>query len=236
PGLTRFLPSGTRVILDGNSGLVYIRPDAHVVREYQRLLASTRVRPASSPPRDGVDQTRDGEAVNISGNVSLLSDLNLMSRFSIRSVALYRSEFFFMIRNSFPDEDTQFTVYRQVMERCGAFGVTFRLLDVGGDKPLRYFDWGREENPSLGWRSIRMLLQRPEILTPHLRALLRAAQLGDMRLVLPMISTLRELREIKALLHAAARELEKEKGKPIRIPPVGIMIEIPSTVIQIEAF
>ncbi len=235
PGLTRFLTSGTRVILDGNSGLVYIRPDAHVVREYQRLMSVARARPAMSV-RDGIDRTRDGHAVQISGNVSLLSDLNLMRRFSIRSVGLYRSEFFFMIRNSFPDEDTQFAVYRQVMERCGSFGVTFRLLDVGGDKPLKYFDWGREENPSLGWRSIRMLLQRPEILTPHLRALLRAAQLGDMRLVLPMISTLHELRELKTLLQASARELEREKGKPVRIPPVGIMIEIPSTVIQVEAF
>jgi phosphotransferase system, enzyme I, PtsP len=236
PGLTRFLQSGTRVILDGNSGLVYIQPDAHVVREYQRLLMATPSRPAGTTSRDGTDRTRDGHPVHISGNVSLLSDLNLMRRFTIKSVGLYRSEFFFMIRNSFPDEDTQFTVYRQVMERCGAFGVTFRLLDVGGDKPLKYFDWGREENPSLGWRSIRMLLQRPDILMPHLRALLRAAQLGDMRLVLPMISTLRELRELKELLHQAAKELEREKGKPLRVPPVGIMIEIPSTVIQIEAF
>ena len=236
PGLTRFLPSGTRVILDGNSGLVYIRPDAHVVREYQRLQAATRARTRASAPRAGGDRTRDGHLVEISGNVSLLSDLNLMRRFGIASVGLYRSEFFFMIRNSFPDEDTQFAVYRQVMERYGHGGVTFRLLDVGGDKPLKYFDWGREENPSLGWRSIRMLLQRPDILVPHMRALLRAAQLGTMRLVLPMISTLRELRELKALLHEAARELEREKGKKLVIPPVGIMIEIPSTVIQIEAF
>src|SRR5690606_38471979 len=184
-------------------------------------------------PHEGGDRTRDGHPVYVSGNVSLLSDLNLMRRFGIRSVGLYRSEFFFMIRNSFPDEDTQFTVYRQVMERCGDFGVTFRLLDVGGDKPLKYFDWGREENPSLGWRSIRMLLQRPAILTPHLRALLRAAQLGTMRLVLPMVSTVREVREIKTLLRAAAADLERERGVPIRIPPVGIMIEIPSTVIQI---
>lgn len=236
PGLTGFLPSGTRVILDGGSGLVYIRPDAHVVREYQRLLASARERTRAAKTGDGGDRMRDGHPVHISGNVSLLSDLKLMRRFGIQSVGLYRSEFFFMIRNAFPDEDTQFAVYSQVMERCGAFGVTFRMLDVGGDKPLKYFDWGREENPSLGWRSIRMLLQHPEILTPHLRALLRAAQIGDMRLVLPMISTLRELREIKALLHAAARDLEKEKGRPLRIPPVGIMIEIPSTIFQIEGF
>lgn len=233
PGLTGFLRSGTRVILDGNSGLVYIRPDAHVVREYQRLMGASRAVPRV---RGGEDRTRDGHPVRVSGNVSLLSDLDLMRRFGVQGVGLYRSEFFFMIRNAFPDEDAQFAVYSRVMERCGGHGVTFRLLDVGGDKPLKYFDWGREENPSLGWRSIRMLLQHPDILKPHLRALLRAAQLGDMRLVLPMISTLRELREAKAILLEAARELEAEKGKPLRIPPVGIMIEIPSTVIQIEAF
>jgi phosphotransferase system enzyme I (PtsP) len=236
PGLTGFLSSGTRVILDGNSGLVYIRPDAHVVREYQRLMTLARSRPRAVRAVGGGDRTRDGHPVRVSGNVSLLSDLNLMKRFDIRGVGLYRSEFFFMIRNSFPDEDAQFAVYSRVMERSGEHGVTFRLLDVGGDKPLKYFDWGREENPSLGWRSIRMLMQRPEILTPHLRALLRAAQLGDMRVVLPMVSTLRELRELKARLHEAARALEAEKGRPLRVPPVGIMIEIPSTVLQIEAF
>ena len=236
PGLTRFLRSGTRVILDGNSGLVYIRPDAHVVREYQRLLAASRARAAVPAPADGIDRTRDGQPVQISGNVSLLSDLNMMRRFGIGPVGLYRSEFFFMVRSSFPDEDAQYRVYSQVMERCGTHSATFRLLDVGGDKPLKYFDWGREENPSLGWRSIRMLLQRPDILTPHLRALLRAAQLGEMRIVLPMISTLTELRELKGRLHEAAVALERERGKSLRMPPVGIMIEIPSTVIQIDAF
>lgn len=236
PGLMRFLRSGTRVILDGNSGLVYIRPDAHVVREYQRLLAASRARAAIPAPADGLDRTRDGHPVQISGNVSLLSDLNLMQRFGIRSVGLYRSEFFFMVRNAFPDEEAQYRVYSQVMSRCGAHGVTFRLLDVGGDKPLKYFDWGREENPSLGWRSIRMLLQRPDILTPHLRALLRAAQPGGMRVVLPMISTLAELRALKERLREAADSLERDGHGPVRMPPVGIMIEIPSTVIQIRDF
>jgi len=236
PGLTRFLQSGTRVILDGNSGLVYIKPDAHVVREYQRLQASFQSHPRAERARGAEDRTQDGHPVHISGNVSLLSDLRLMQRYGIQSIGLYRSEFFFMIRNAFPDEESQFAVYSQVMERCGAFGATFRLLDVGGDKPLKYFDWGKEENPSLGWRSIRMLLQRPEILTPHLRALLRAAQLGHMRIVLPMISTLRELRDIKIHLHRAAEEMEAETGVALRVPPVGIMVEIPSTVFQIEAF
>jgi phosphotransferase system enzyme I (PtsP) len=236
PGLTRFLQSGTRVILDGNSGLVYIRPDAHVVREYQRLLASFQNHPRAARQPGALDLTADGHSVHISSNISLLSDLRLMQRFGIKSVGLYRSEFFFMIRNSFPDEETQYAVYSQVMDRCGAHGATFRLLDVGGDKPLKYFDWGKEENPSLGWRSIRMLLERPEILVPHLRALLRAAQRGEMRLVLPMISTLRELRDLKRHIRETAAALEKETRRKLRVPPVGIMVEIPSTVFQIEAF
>ncbi len=234
PGLTQFLHSGTHVILDGNSGLIYIKPEAPVIREYQRLRESVKSR--QNRPIPDNDRTRDGYPVQLSGNVSLISDLQLMKRFGIKSVGLYRSEFFFMIRSSFPDEETQFGVYKQVMERCGAFGVTFRLLDVGGDKPLKYFDWGKEENPSLGWRSIRMLLQRPDILKPHMRALLRAAQLGHMRLLFPMIATLRELRELKEILKTTAAELEADLGQKIRIPPVGIMVEIPSTVLQIEGF
>ncbi len=235
PGLTRFLHPGTRVIMDGNSGLIYIRPDEHVIREYKRLAESFHARRAAAP-HAGEDRTRDGHLVSLSGHVSLLSDLPLMKRSGIKSVGLYRSEFFFMIRSSFPDEETQFGVYRQVMDRFGLFGVTFRLLDVGGDKPLRYFDWGKEENPSLGWRSIRMLLRRPDILTPHLRALLRASQLGNTRLLIPMVSTLTELREIKRHLRETAAALEKESGQLIPIPPVGIMVEIPSTVLQIEGF
>jgi phosphotransferase system enzyme I (PtsP) len=234
PGLTRFLHTGTRVIMDGHSGLIYIRPDEHVVREYVQLIQAFHAHRAAKPPAE--ERLRDGFPVRLSGNVSLLSDLQLMARSGIKSVGLYRSEFFFMIRSSFPDEEAQFEVYRQVMERCGLFGVTFRLLDVGGDKPLKYFDWGKEENPSLGWRSIRMLLQRPDILRPHLRALLRASQLGHMRLVIPMVATLGEVREIKAHILATARDLERETGVALRLPPVGIMVEIPSTVLQIEGF
>src|SRR6185369_13902138 len=172
----------------------------------------------------------------ISGNVSLLSDLRLMRRFGIRSIGLYRSEFFFMIRNAFPDEEAQFAVYSQVMERCGAFGATFRLLDVGGDKPLKYFDWGKEENPSLGWRSVRMLLSRPDILKPHLRALLRTAQLGEFRLVIPMLSLITEFRALKTQIDLVLKELEAEAGHPLKRPPIGAMIEIPSAMMQIRDF
>jgi phosphoenolpyruvate-protein kinase (PTS system EI component) len=107
---------------------------------------------------------------------------------------------------------------------------------VGGDKPLRYFDWGKEENPSLGWRSIRMLLSRPDILKPHLRALIRTAQAGKMRLVIPMLSLVTELRAMWAAIEEVRLELEAEHGHAFVLPPIGSMIEIPAAVLQIRDF
>jgi phosphotransferase system, enzyme I, PtsP len=234
PGLTTYLQNGTRVIMDGNSGLIYINPDAHVQREYTRLIEDLGTRQMLVPGFHSL--TKDGQRVTLAGNLSLLSDLELMDRYGIEGVGLYRSEFFFMIRNGFPDEETQYQIYQKVLDRCGAHGATFRLLDVGGDKPLRYFDWGKEENPSLGWRSIRMLLSRPDILKPHLRALLRTAQSGGMRLVIPMLSLVTELRAIRAAIEEVRLELEQEHKRPFKLPPIGAMIEIPSAVFQIRDF
>ncbi len=234
PGLTTYLENGTRVIMDGNSSLIYINPDVHVQREYARLMEDLGTRQLSVPGFEA--KTRDGHKMQLSGNLSLFADLEVMEQNGIEGVGLYRSEFFFMIRNQFPDEETQFEIYSRVLARCGEHGATFRLLDVGGDKPLKYFDWGKEENPSLGWRSIRMLLQRPDILRPHLRALLRTAQLGPFRLVIPMLSLITELRAIKGEIDSVLQELEMETGKKFRRPPIGSMIEIPSAMMQIKDF
>ncbi len=234
PGLTQYLQTGTRVIMDGNSGLIYIDPDVHVQREYSRLLEDLGTRQLEVPNFEAV--TRDGLRVHLSGNLSLISDLELMEQYGIEGVGLYRSEFFFMIRNQFPDEETQYDIYRRVLERCGDHGATFRLLDVGGDKPLKYFDWGKEENPSLGWRSVRMLLSRPDILRPHLRALLRTAQHGNFRLVIPMLSMITEFRAIQAEIDSVLAELEAETGSPLKRPPIGAMIEIPAAMMQIRDF
>lgn len=234
PGLTKHIHNGTPVILDGHSGLIYIRPDIHVQREYRRLQEQLQNEQGGISPQGSFSS--DGVEVKLSANVSLLSDLELMQRHGIKDVGLYRSEFFFMIRNQFPDEETQYQVYRKVLERHGEKRVTFRLLDVGGDKPLRYFDWGKEENPSLGWRSIRMLLTRLDILKPHLRALLRTCQLGEARLVVPMVSQLTELRAIQEHLADCLLELEQECGQKLKRPPVGVMIEVPSAVLQISSF
>jgi len=234
PGLTGYIQNDTRVIMDGNSGILYIDPDVHVQREYSRLLDDLGTRTLAVP--DFASVTKDGVQIHLSGNLSLISDLELMEQYGIEGVGLYRSEFFFMIRSDFPDEETQFGIYQRVLERCGKHGATFRLLDVGGDKPLKYFDWGKEENPSLGWRSVRMLLSRPDILKPHLRAMLRTAQLGEFRLVIPMLSLITEFRALKAQIDLVLKELEAEAGHPLKRPPIGAMIEIPSAMMQIRDF
>ncbi len=233
PGITAYLENGTPVILDDNSRLIYIRPDAHVLREYQRLRAELDQR---KPPQHAVDShTRDGRLIRLLGNISLLSDIELMHKYGLQGVGLYRSEFLFMIRNHFPEEDVQLEVYRQVVKRCEPHEVTIRLLDIGGDKPLRYFDWGKEENPYLGWRSIRMLLARRDIFIPHLRALLRTSIQGNMRILIPMITLMAEVRQTKKLINEVRLELEQEYGHAFPLPPLGAMIEVPSAILQIEA-
>jgi len=233
PGLTTHIHNGTPVILDGHSGIIYIRPDAHVQREYRRLKEQLESLQIES--FEETNRTLDKVEIKLSANVSLLSDLEIMQKHGIQNVGLYRSEFFFMIRNQFPDEETQFQVFRRVLEKHQKKNVTYRLLDVGGDKPLRYFNWGKEENPSLGWRSIRMLLTRTDILKPHLRAMLRTCQLGEARIVIPLVSQVTELRAIQEHLADCLIELENETGLTLKKPPVGVMIEVPSAILQISS-
>jgi phosphoenolpyruvate-protein phosphotransferase len=230
-GLVQAVRHGMPVILDSNSQLIYLNPDAHVVREYRRIIEG-----AVKPKIGGADSlsTIDGQSIQLLGNVSLLSDLDFMERVGLKAVGLYRSEFFFMIRNEFPTEDAQAEVYQRIASRAVKHEVTIRILDVGGDKPLRYFNFGREENPALGWRSIRMLMEREDILQPHLKALLRAAQGGNVRLLVPMITLLSEFRAMKVALQTASNELTRETGNSFLMPPLGVMVEIPSALLQIE--
>ncbi len=232
PGLTNYLHNGMPVIMDANSGLLFINPDIHVEREYKRLMEDLETKQLMVPSHTSI--TRDGVQIQLSANVSLLSDFAIMEQSGIQEVGLYRTEFFFMIRNQMPDEQAQFELYSKILEHSAEHGATIRLLDVGGDKPLRYFDWGKEENPYLGWRSIRMLLARPEIMKPHLRALLRASQTGKMKILIPMISLVKEIQLIKNAFEEVRIDLENQYGVPFMLPPLGAMIEIPSAVIQIK--
>jgi phosphoenolpyruvate-protein kinase (PTS system EI component) len=141
----------------------------------------------------------------------------------------------FMIHENFPSENEQYRIYRSLSKLADPNPVVIRALDIGGDKPLKYFDLGKEIDPMLGFRSIRVLLDHPEIFLPHLRAMLRAAQRGNIRILFPMIAHVEDMIAVRAVIDRCLRDLRETYGEKFDMPQIGAMIEMPSAVAQIDA-
>jgi phosphotransferase system enzyme I (PtsP) len=229
--LTETVHEGDDLIVDGNSGVVYTNPAADVGREYERLareyhafnreLETLRTIPA---------ETTDGRRVSLYANVGLVADLPLTRRHGAEGVGLYRTEFPFHTYRDFPDEEEQVRLYSRIVLGMEGRPVTIRTLDIGADKYPGYLQLPREENPFLGWRSIRISFEMPELFKQQLRAILRVATLGRVRLMFPMISSVEDIRRAKELLDEAKDELTREGREFDPDVPVGIMIEVPSAV------
>jgi phosphotransferase system, enzyme I, PtsP len=221
---------GTTVVVDGYQGRVFIQPSAAVLQEYDRLMRQEGVLAAAlSELRDVPAETTDGVRVSLQVNTGLLSDLVSAQSCGAEGIGLHRTEFPFMVRESFPSEDEQYRIYRQLLEAFAPKPVTLRTLDIGGDKFLPYFSI-KEDNPYLGWRGIRVTLDHPEIFLTQLRAMLRASVgLGNLQVLFPMISRVAELDEALSLLERAHHGLAEEGEAALR-PRVGVMIEVPSAV------
>ncbi len=226
---------GQPLIVDGYQGRVYISPPDAVTQEYRRLrveedelsaeLANLKELPA---------QTTDGFSVHLYANTGLIADVSPALSSGAEGVGLYRTEFPFMIRERFPSEDEQTQIYRQVLTAFAPRPVTLRTLDVGGDKALPYFPI-EEENPFLGWRGIRITLDHPEIFLVQVRAMLRAnAGIGNMRILLPMITTVDEVDTAIRMIRRAHHEL-LDNGITIEMPEVGVMVEVPAAVYQVAS-
>jgi len=222
---------GNEVIVDGNAGVVYRDPGPEVIREYQRMERDYRAfNEKLESLHDDPAMTTDGRRVALHANVGLLGDVMLAQRHGAEGVGLYRTEFPFISFREFPTEQEQLDIYRKVITAMGGKPVTVRTLDLGADKYPAYLHVPREENPFLGWRSIRVSLEMPEFFDLQLRAILQAANEGPTRLLLPMISSLDELLTVKEMLADALHDLARE-GIPHRTDvPLGIMIEVPSAV------
>jgi phosphotransferase system enzyme I (PtsP) len=222
---------GEAVIVDGNSGVVFVNPATEVVREYERL---DRDYQAFNRELDGLRalpaETTDGRRVNLYANVGLIADLPLVRRHGADGVGLYRSEFPFLTYRDFPNEEEQYKVYARLVHDLEGQPITIRTLDIGADKYPNYLKFTREENPFLGWRSIRISLELPEIFKTQLRAILRAGALGRVRLLIPMISSVSEIRRAKELLEEAKSELRESGHDFDSSMPIGIMIEVPAAV------
>jgi phosphotransferase system enzyme I (PtsP) len=231
-GLMENVQQGDSLIVDGNSGVVYINPSPEVVREYDRLereyLAVNR---ELSELRDLPAETLDGHRVALYANVGLLSDIAFAHLHGAQGIGLYRTEIAFLTHHDFPGEEEQYVLYRRVVEGMKGKPVTIRTLDMGADKyPVYVRRPGFEPNPFLGWRSIRISLEVVEIFKAQLRAILKAGASGRTRLLIPMVSSLEELLRVKEILAEVKQELERE-GVPFDHQiELGVMIEIPSAV------
>ena len=221
---------GIELIIDGTRGEIITNP-AKVLREqYLRLAEQERQLSAGLDVlRELPCETTDGHRIPLWVNTGLLADVVRAQERGAEGVGLYRTEVPFMIKERFPSEKEQMAIYREQLEAFHPLPVTMRTLDIGGDKSLPYFPI-KEENPFLGWRGIRVTLDHPEIFLLQTRAMLKAsAGLNNLRILLPMISGIRELEESLHLIHRAWGEV-RDEGMDVEMPPIGVMIEVPAAV------
>ncbi len=223
------------VVVDGYRGLVVVRPRGSLREEMRRLAREeAELTEELAALRDEPALTSDGVRVAMHVNIGLLSDMAPSLTVGAEGIGLYRTEVPFQIRKQFPGEEEQAHIYREALETFAGKPVVLRTLDVGGDKPLSYFPI-REDNPFLGWRGIRLVLDHPEIFLTQIRAMLKAsAGLNNLHILLPMISAVEEVDQSLAYIAQAFDEVSEEIGE-IQRPKIGVMIEVPSAVYQADA-
>jgi len=233
-GRIRRLVDQASIIVDGNNGQVTLNPGDMVIAEYQRLANDRRsLMKQLEKLRELPSITPDGTEITLYTNTGLLADISPGLHNGAQGVGLYRTEIPFMVHDSFPSEEEQVSVYRQVLEAYKNKPVYMRTLDIGGDKPLPYFPVDNEENPALGWRGIRFTLDNSQLLMTQVRAMIRAAGENEgLRILLPMVSSTSELDDFLQLLEDAIAQLETE-GLSILRPQLGVMVEVPAAISQI---
>jgi phosphotransferase system enzyme I (PtsP) len=234
-GILETARAGELVIVDGDSGTIFLSPEAKLVSEYQRAQQRAQVavehldalaaRPA---------ETRDGHRVSLTANVGLLSDLRLCERHGAEGIGLFRTELLALVHRGFPSEEEQEQLYAEVARAMAPRSVTIRTLDLGGDKTIPHLV-EPEENPQLGWRSIRLSLSHLDTFRAQLRAILRASAHGRIRLLVPMVSAIDELRRVREVLDETKREISEREEPFDPAMPLGVMIEVPSAAVIADA-
>jgi phosphotransferase system enzyme I (PtsP) len=230
-GLLRHLSLKDEIIIDGNSGHIYINPEDRIKTEYVRLQNDySGKRRELEELRDVPAVTKDGARITLKANIGLISDIRIALMNGAEGVGLYRTEFPFMARKQFPDRQEQHLTYSRILEGFPGQPVTFRTLDIGGDKALPYFAHPHEENPFMGWRAIRISLECRSIFRDQLAAIMTASVNREAKIMFPMISGVEEILLINEIIDELHVELSRE-GLPFNNNiPLGIMIEIPAAV------
>ena len=226
---TKILKDGDNIAINGATGEIYINPtegEKQKLLELEKQLESEKVE--LEKYRDKESATKDGIKVKLYANIGLPSDAEVALNNTAEGIGLLRSEFLYMDSDTMPSEESQFTAYKKVAEIMDGRETIIRTLDIGGDKDLKYLELEKEANPFLGYRAIRLCLDRPSILKTQLRAILRASAFGKLAIMFPMISSVEELKAAKEVLEECKKELDDENITYDQNIQVGIMIEIPS--------
>jgi phosphotransferase system enzyme I (PtsP) len=235
-GVVERVNAGDAAIIDALTGQVHLRPSADVVTAYSdkvRFLA--RRQRQYRALKDVPAVTKDGVRVELHMNAGLLVDMSHLRDSGADGVGLFRTELLFMLSSTLPKLERQVESYRAVLGRAGDRPVIFRTLDIGGDKVLHYLRQPQEENPAMGWRAVRMGLDRPALLRTQIRALLRGAAGHELRIMIPMISTAQEMDEVRALVEKERAILKSKRHDAAKRVVVGAMIEVPCLLFELDA-
>ncbi len=224
------LKTGMMAVVDGFSGQVIFEPEEDVQKETEKRMQEEAEKQKLLEELKGKENiTPDGRKINIYANIGSVGDLGYVMENDAGGIGLFRSEFLYLGRNDFPTEEEQFQAYKQAVQTMAGKKVIIRTLDIGADKQVDYFNLGKEENPALGYRAIRICLKQPEIFKAQLRALFRAAVYGNLSVMYPMITSTEEVEKIYAIVAEVEEELKAQEVQ-YKIPEQGIMIETPAAV------
>lgn len=229
---THQIKHGDFLVLDGINNKIYINPNEKTIAKL-RLIQKQYIEDKEelAKLKDLPAITLDGKQVEVAANIGTVRDLAGAERNGYEGVGLYRTEFLFMDRESYPNEEEQFKAYKEVAETANALPVIVRTMDIGGDKDVPYMNLPKEENPFLGWRAIRIGLDRKEILDTQLRAILRASAFGKLRIMFPMIISVEEIRTIRAEIEILKAQLRAENKAFDEAIEIGVMIETPAAAV-----
>ncbi|HVJ17350.1 MAG TPA: phosphoenolpyruvate--protein phosphotransferase [Polyangiaceae bacterium] len=237
PGLMARIGDGDNLIVDGGRGRVTVAPDELAIEQATEQVARYhRTAQVRRELRDRPVVTRCGMPIELKANIELPGEAEIALEQGARGVGLYRTEFLYLNRNVPPNEDEQYATYRRVVEAIHPYPVTIRTFDIGGDKAFLGFRMPHEQNPALGLRAVRLGLARKDVFSAQLRAIVRASTHGDIRLMVPMIASMTELRAVRELFERALVDVDNAGHARAAHIPLGIMVEVPSTAILADRF
>lgn len=231
------IKGGEKAILDGNEGLLIVNPSQEEIDNYTALIKEQKEKKERLKLiKDKEAVTKDGKKIEVSANIGNLEDLKIAIENGCDGVGLFRTEFLYMQSSEFPSEEKQFEVYKEATQMLGDKPLIIRTLDIGGDKGLDYFEFPKEENPFLGYRAIRLCLDKKEMFKDQLRALVRASAFGNLKIMIPFVVNINELKEARNMIEEIKKELDQEGIAYNKDLDVGIMVETSASIILADKF